>query len=67
MYQNNLKKFRLEKGLSQQSVANSVGIVIRLYQYYEAGGKEPAVRTAIKLAKVLEHSVEEIFPLDENH
>lgn len=51
--------------MSQQSVANASGIYIRLYQYYEAGEREPAVRTALRLARVLETTVEELFPLDE--
>lgn len=60
---NNLKKYRTEKGFSQQFVATKMGIVLRLYQYYEAGEREPSVRTAIKLARTLGTTIEELFPL----
>lgn len=63
-YTNNLKRVRLEKGLSQQAVANAVGIGIRIYQYYEAGEKEPGVHTAVKIAAALSTTVEELFPLE---
>lgn len=63
-YQNNLKQYRIAKKLSQQAVADKVGIVIRLYQYYEAGEREPAVHTAIKIAQILGVSVEDLFPID---
>lgn len=62
---NKLKEFRKANKLSQQKVADLVNINIRLYQYYEADGKEPAVRTAIRLARALGTTVEELFPLEE--
>ncbi len=60
---NNLKNTRISLGLSQNCVAISAGIYLRLYQYYEVGEKVPSVHTAIKLAKVLNTTVEELFPL----
>lgn len=62
-YTNNLKSVRKSKKLSQQYVADNANIVIRLYQYYEAGQREPGVLTAIRIAKVLNVTVEELFPL----
>ena len=35
---------------SQQAVANGCGFTLRLYQYYEAGTREPKISSAIKLA-----------------
>lgn len=62
---NNLKSTRIALGLSQNNVATNSGIYLRLYQYYEAGEKVPSVHAAIKLAKVLNTTVEELFPISE--
>lgn len=61
---NNLKKFRTALGLSQTSIAKEAGIYLRLYQYYESGEREPCVTNAIKLAKVLNTTVEALFSLN---
>lgn len=58
---NKLKEVRQSRGMSQQAVANASGIGIRIYQYYEAGDKEPGVHTALKIAKALNSTVEELF------
>lgn len=58
---NKIKDFRLKAGLTQQATANLIGIGIRIYQYYEAGEKEPGVYTAIKIAAALGTTVEELF------
>lgn len=63
-HKNNLKVVRLSLGMSQQAVANAIGIGIRVYQYYEAGEKEPGVRTALKIAHALKTTVEELFPIE---
>lgn len=62
---NRLKEFRKARKLSQQKLSNLLGMNIRLYQYYEADSREPAVRTAIRIAKALDATVEELFPLEE--
>ena len=64
LHKNKLKIVRQERGLSQQAVANSAGIGIRIYQYYEAGEKEPGVLTALKLAEALKCTVEDIFHVE---
>ena len=63
-FQTTIKQHRLSKGLTQQAAANAVGVVLRLFQYYEAGEREPAVRTAIRIAHILGTTVEELFPLE---
>jgi transcriptional regulator with XRE-family HTH domain len=37
----NLKKRRIQLGLSQQDVADRLGITVRAYQYYEQGIRSP--------------------------
>jgi DNA-binding helix-turn-helix protein len=58
---NNLKKRREELSLTQKQVSDTLKIDIRLYQYYEAGQREPKVNAAIKIAEVLKTTVEKLF------
>lgn len=62
---NRLKEFRCAQKLSQKKVSELANINIRLYQYYEADTREPLVHTAIRLARALGTTVEELFPLEE--
>lgn len=57
----NLKKRREELSLTQKQVADILNVNIRLYQYYEAGQRQPSVQTAIKIAEVLKTTVEQLF------
>ena len=43
-------ELRTSLNVSQQAVANGCGFTLRLYQYYEAGTREPKISSAIKLA-----------------
>ena len=58
---NQLKTKRVKKGLSQLEVAKQVKIDVRLYQRYEYNEREPKASIAIKLANILETTVEELF------
>ena len=50
---NALKKYRLEKGLTQKEVAFQVGITEMSYQRYERGQRFPDIRTAIRIGEIL--------------
>ena len=56
-----LKQARLELGLTQTQLANKVGISVRAYQFIEHEYKQPRVLTALKIANVLNRTVEELF------
>lgn len=60
----NLKKYRLEKGLTQEELAQLVGVrretIIRL----EAGKYNPSLKLAIDISRVVEVPIEEIFIYD---
>lgn len=58
---NYLKKRREELNLTQQQVADALKIGVRLYQYYESAQREPKVKIAIKIANVLQSTVEKLF------
>ncbi|HFE9852899.1 TPA: helix-turn-helix transcriptional regulator [Enterococcus faecalis] len=58
---NKLKIKREEKGLSQVEVAKQARIDVRQYQRYEYDEREPKARLAIKIAKIMGTTVEELF------
>lgn len=62
---NFLKKFRTLKKLTQKQVALLCDISERQYIRYENNDQEPSVRIAIRIAKALDATVEELFPLEE--
>jgi len=53
-----LRQLRGEKGLSQQAVANAIGVHKNSYQQYEYGGKFPAFATLALLADFLDVSID---------
>ena len=59
-----LKEAREKRGFTQTELAESAGITVRSYQYYEAGEQKPSVDIAIKIARKLETTVEELFFID---
>lgn len=56
-----LKAAREKSGKTQAQVAKETGVSVRVYQYYEAGIKLPRVDVAIRIAKALDATVEELF------
>ena len=58
---NNLKQARAKVGLTQVQVAAAAGISTRYYQNLEAGESAPTVAIALKIAKALGTTVEQIF------
>lgn len=57
---------REKSGKTQAQVARETGIAEAAYQRYEYDKVEPRVRTAIRIAKALGATVEEIFSEDES-
>ena len=62
---NNLKLFRNKRHLTQIDISKKVGVETQHYQRYEYGLHTPNVYTAIRLAKALNTTVEELFPLSD--
>lgn len=57
----NLKKFRKGCNLSQQQVAESIGIDRSTYAYYESGRTIPGFDTMDMLTKIFNISYDELF------
>lgn len=57
----NLTEARQNKGLTQLEVAEKSRIAVRAYQKYENEGQAPNVRTAIRIARALNTTVEHLW------
>ena len=58
---NNLKKTRMEKGLSQQDLADIVGVSRNTISSIETGQYSPTAKLALILALALDRKFEELF------
>lgn len=56
-----LKKIRTEKGITQEELANKVGVLNTSICNYEIGIREPNLETLKKLAEVLDCTVDELL------
>mgnify|MGYP004664760927 CR=1 FL=1 len=58
---NHLRQRRQELNLTQKQVADRVGIAESSYQRYERNARLPIVNMAVRIAKALETTVEELY------
>nr|DAH82594.1 MAG TPA: Helix-turn-helix XRE-family like protein [Bacteriophage sp.] len=63
-FNENLKKAREQKGLTQKDVAESIGVAKSTYSLYESGGREPNVQTIKKISDTLNVSADELLGLE---
>ena len=61
MIHNSIKKFRDEKGITQQELANAVSVSRQTIVAIEKGNYEPSLGLGLKLAGYFKVRVEEIF------
>ena len=59
--ENRIREFRKEKHLSQQKLAQAVGLKRRSIMAYENNAISPTLETAYKIAKVLEKEFTDVF------
>lgn len=57
-FSDRLRGLRLKKNLKQKQVADALGISESAYGYYEQGRREPSQESLVKLAELLETSVD---------
>ena len=63
---NELKVFRAKHDLTQQDLAEKVGVTRQTIISIEKGRYEPSLSLAFKLAKYFEVQIEEIFSYEED-
>ena len=63
---NSIKINRLIKGFSQEQLAHAVGVSRQTINALEAAKYVPSTVLALKLSRILEKKIEELFELEEN-
>lgn len=63
---NRLKEYRSELGINQTELGKLVGVSRQTISLIERGDYSPSVSLALKLAKVCQVSVEDIFSYEED-
>ena len=56
-----LKELRVDKGFTQRDLARMAGISERGYQLYEHGERIPDAQVAVRIAKALHTTVEQLW------
>ena len=62
-FSNKLKAIRAEKNLSQQQVADGIGVTRAAYSNYEQGLREPDLDTLKKICLLLGTSADELLDI----
>ena len=63
---NRLKEYRARLGVNQQEMGRLAGVSRQTISLIERGDYSPSVALALKLARIFEVPVEEIFELEED-
>ena len=64
--ENRLKEYRARQGLNQGQMGQLVGVSRQTISLIERGDYSPSVTLALKLAKICEVKVEDIFQYEED-
>lgn len=64
---NRIRELRKKLGVRQEDVAKSVGVTRQTINAIENEKYSPTLELAIRLAKLLNTTVEELFILDDNY
>lgn len=67
MFNKKLREIRIKRALTQQNLADMVGLALRSYQCYEQGTREPSLDMLIKLSDALKVSTDELLCHDINN
>lgn len=63
---NRVREFRLNLGLTQEQLAEKVGVSSRTIISLEKGKYKPSIMLAYKLSLIFNESIENIFKLNKN-
>lgn len=65
MFKDRLNQKRKQQGLSAKQMAALLGMELRSYRNYESGDREPSLATLIKIADILDISLDDLLCRDE--
>lgn len=57
---NNIYKFRSNRGVTHEQLAEKIGVSVRIIYDYESGKKTPSLITLFELSKALNVSLDEL-------
>lgn len=60
-----IKEYRARHNLTQEELAEMVGVVRQTISYIERGEYNPSLVLAVKMCRVLKCRIEELFTFDE--
>jgi putative transcriptional regulator len=63
---NRIREYRLRHGLTQEALANSVGVSRQSINSIERGRYTPSLALALRFARVFDCSADELFELEED-
>ncbi|MDA7641324.1 helix-turn-helix transcriptional regulator [Candidatus Marinimicrobia bacterium] len=61
---NNIKKLRTEKRISQQKLAENLGVSRQTINSIEKGRFDPSLKLSIKIVRFFDKDLESIFKID---
>lgn len=65
MFGKRLREIRMQRKLTQQALADAIGVALRSYQCYEQGVREPSISLLVALADTLDVSLDYLLCRDE--
>lgn len=65
MFGKRLREVRMNRGLTQQKLADAAGVALRSYQCYETGTRTPSFDLLVSLADVLNVPTDYLLCRDE--
>lgn len=65
MFNKRLREVRMQKGLTQQKMADYLNIGLRAYQKYEQGERSPSLECLVSIADVFDISLDYLLCRDE--
>jgi len=65
MFATRLNSIRKSKGFTAQAMADQLGMLLRSYQFYEAGKRSPSLDTLVKIADILDVPTDYLLGRDE--
>ena len=60
-----LKELREKLGITQEALANKVGVTRQTILFLEKGKYNPSLRLAYKISRVLNASIEDVFSFED--
>lgn len=64
MFNKRLREMRMKRGYTQQYISDTLGIAIRSYQCYETGTRTPCYDLLIRIADLLDVSLDYLLGRD---